>query len=219
MIYTLGHSNISEDNFCKLIQPLDVLLDIRSHPNSNKNPQFKIENLREYVPKKAKIKYEWEANLGGWDTRHEYLAEEMEVYGVDLAPYLKGYFPKGRINEEIDPKGKPIWYVRGFYDFQWYMTLPEFFDAAEDLMERGKKENVGIMCCECLWWGCHRSMVADYLLTRGVDSIHLLGIDKKGKNRDHHKHPTYHSKVIGNRLERYEPSIRKVWERPMSGRA
>lgn len=206
MVYTVGHSSLKVNDFQKLIRPLDTLLDIRSHPNSNKHPQFKIENLRKGFPE-VKVSYEWEPNLGGWDTRHEYLQGEMKEHGVDLAPYLKGHFPKSRINEEIDQGEKPIWYVRGFYDFQWYMTLPEFFTAAEELIERGKKGNVGIMCCEVLWWGCHRSMVADYLWYRGVDSIHLQPKE------------TYHSKVIGNRLERYEPFVLRSWERPVSTRA
>jgi len=204
MIYTVGHSNLSENDFCRLIEPLDVLLDIRSHPNSNKNPQFKIENLKKWVPAKSKKKYEWEPNLGGWDVRHEYLSDEMRRHGVDLAPYLKGFFPKGRINESLDQKGRPWWYIRGFYDYQWYMTLPEFFDAAEALIERGESENIGIMCCEALWWSCHRSMVCDYLSFRGAKSFHL-----QPKLTEH----------PADRLDRYESGVLLSWKHPVSARA
>ena len=31
------------------------------------------------------------------------------------------------------------------------------------------------MCAESLWWRCHRRIVADHLLARGVPVAHILG--------------------------------------------
>lgn len=79
------------------------------------------------------------------------------------------------------------------------MSLPEFLAGADRLIERGRTEDVGIMCCECLWWKCHRSMIADYLCFRGGDAVHLQPQLKA------------HSKALGNRLERYDPDVFSAW--------
>jgi uncharacterized protein (DUF488 family) len=34
-----------------------------------------------------------------------------------------------------------------------------------------------VMCAEAVWWRCHRSLIADVLRARGVDVIHILGLD------------------------------------------
>jgi uncharacterized protein (DUF488 family) len=31
------------------------------------------------------------------------------------------------------------------------------------------------MCAEALWWQCHRRIISDCLLVRGIDVIHILG--------------------------------------------
>ena len=34
------------------------------------------------------------------------------------------------------------------------------------------------MCAEAVWWRCHRRIVADYLLARGVEVRHILAPGK-----------------------------------------
>jgi uncharacterized protein (DUF488 family) len=31
------------------------------------------------------------------------------------------------------------------------------------------------MCAEAVWWRCHRRIVADHLLARGVEVFHIMG--------------------------------------------
>lgn len=53
----------------------------------------------QWMPEHGK-RYEWWPGLGGWDVRHgqdENLRKEMNEFGVDLAVYSKGLFPKQRI--------------------------------------------------------------------------------------------------------------------------
>ncbi|WP_067194872.1 DUF488 domain-containing protein [Microbacterium sp. XT11] len=35
-------------------------------------------------------------------------------------------------------------------------------------------EPVAIMCSEAVWWRCHRRIIADHLLARGEDVVHLM---------------------------------------------
>ena len=31
------------------------------------------------------------------------------------------------------------------------------------------------MCSEAVWWRCHRRIITDYLLSRGLTVLHLMG--------------------------------------------
>lgn len=198
MIYTVGHSTLSLVDFIKVIEDVEHLVDIRSHPTS-RWPQFMREELARSMQAYGK-RYTWLPELGGWDVRHALLIDEMASHGVDLHPYLRGHFPKQRIAEERSAERSPAWTNQGLYDFQWYMTLPSFHSAVQQLLEFARRTKVAIMCAELLWWKCHRSMVADYLVWMGQDAIHLQ------------PRLTAHSHAIGTRLMRYEPEVRANWQ-------
>jgi uncharacterized protein (DUF488 family) len=202
VIYTIGHSTLSIDEFLAVVRGLDRVVDIRSHPTS-KWEQFRAENLELHLAG-ADIKYTWLPGLGGWTAKHYLTCGDWAARrGVDLAVYSKGKFPKQRIAQKRDVKpDEPVWTNQGLYDYSWFMTTPEFAYAADRLVQMGRDENVGILCAEVLWWKCHRSMVADYLVATGHDAVHLQ------------PRRTVHSSAIGNRLERYEPAIRHAWRHP-----
>jgi uncharacterized protein (DUF488 family) len=54
---------------------------------------------------------------------------------------------------------------RGYAD---YMQTPEFAHHLAHLMERAKDGIVSVMCAEAVPWRCHRSLIADALIARGV---------------------------------------------------
>jgi uncharacterized protein (DUF488 family) len=198
MIYTIGHSTLPQQKFIDTITGLDILIDVRSHPSS-KWPQFWKENLEVYVPQ-ANIEYQWWKGLGGWDVEHEKYMGQMLKYDVDITSYLKGKFPKQTIAKVKDKvSDRPMWTNQGLYDYSFFMITEEFLKSANTLMDVGSKKDVGIMCCEVLWWKCHRSLISDYLYWNGIDSTHVQ--PKR----------TSHSKAIGNRIERYHPAIIEAW--------
>ncbi len=61
---------------------------------------------------------------------------------------------------------------RGFAD---YMQTEEFVENVGKLLEIGKGERLAIMCAEAVPWRCHRSLIADALLARGVSVAHIMG--------------------------------------------
>jgi len=62
---------------------------------------------------------------------------------------------------------------RGFAD---YMLTAEFQNALQRVLEiRG---TVTLMCAEALYYSCHRMLVSDGLLVRGVEVIHILSATK-----------------------------------------
>jgi len=69
----------------------------------------------------------------------------------------------------------------GFRGFADYMTTPEFESALRALIENAQQRRTAIMCAESLPWRCHRSLISDALVARGIEVEHLMG----GKTRTH----------------------------------
>ncbi len=55
-----------------------------------------------------------------------------------------------------------------------HMETAEFRDGVERLLVRARKGRIAIMCAERLPWQCHRYMIADYLVARGITVLHLM---------------------------------------------
>lgn len=66
------------------------------------------------------------------------------------------------------------WRNESFRGYADYMSTPEFATALDDLMALATRERTAIMCAEAVPWRCHRSMIADALVARGVDVRHIL---------------------------------------------
>ena len=61
------------------------------------------------------------------------------------------------------------WHHASFRGYADYMQTEEFIKNVEELAAMAKEEQVGIMCAESLPWRCHRSLVSDALLIRGLE--------------------------------------------------
>lgn len=61
------------------------------------------------------------------------------------------------------------WRNASFRGYADYMQTPEFHNNLDDLIELGKSERTAIMCAEAVPWRCHRSLIGDALLARGIE--------------------------------------------------
>jgi uncharacterized protein (DUF488 family) len=61
---------------------------------------------------------------------------------------------------------------RGYAD---YMGSPEFADGVAAVAEMARGERCVLMCAEAVPWRCHRSMIGDALLVRGVQVEDIIG--------------------------------------------
>ena len=60
---------------------------------------------------------------------------------------------------------------RGYAD---YMQTPAFAAALDELIALARSQPAAIMCAEAVPWRCHRSLVADALLVRGVPAAEIV---------------------------------------------
>jgi uncharacterized protein (DUF488 family) len=65
------------------------------------------------------------------------------------------------------------WRNASFRGYADYMQTGKFENSLEDCIELAKKECVVLMCAEAVPWRCHRSLIADALLARGINASEI----------------------------------------------
>jgi uncharacterized protein (DUF488 family) len=66
------------------------------------------------------------------------------------------------------------WRNASFRGFADYMETPEFEGGLKELIEVASRGRCAVMCAEAVPWRCHRSLIADALLARGVKVEHIM---------------------------------------------
>ena len=69
----------------------------------------------------------------------------------------------------------PAWHNASFRGFADYMQTPEFERSLEELIRLANRERIVLMCAEAVPWRCHRSLIADALLVRGIRTEDIMG--------------------------------------------
>jgi uncharacterized protein (DUF488 family) len=65
---------------------------------------------------------------------------------------------------------------RGYAD---YMQTREFLLGLEGLIKSAKQDRIVLMCAEAVPWRCHRSLIADALLVRGIRTEDILSATRR----------------------------------------
>lgn len=153
-IYSVGHSNRPLEELLDLLREFGIrtLADIRRFPGSRRLPHFSRENLAPVLDEKG-ISYVWMESLGGW--RHLQPGATSRNMGLENAG------------------------LRAYAD---YMASREFRAAARTLIELAASAFTAYMCAEALYWRCHRRLLSDYLMAKGLEVVHIMG---KGKSAPH----------------------------------
>jgi len=66
------------------------------------------------------------------------------------------------------------WRVEAFRGYADHMETAEFNAALEDLIRLSAGRSVVILCAEAVPWRCHRRLISDALVARGIDVRHIL---------------------------------------------
>jgi uncharacterized protein (DUF488 family) len=60
------------------------------------------------------------------------------------------------------------WRNASFRGYADYMQTTTFVTSLERIIERAQSERLVLMCAEAVPWRCHRSLIADALVVRGI---------------------------------------------------
>ncbi len=150
-IFTIGHSTRPLAELVALLREagVAVLVDVRSVPRSRANPQFNTETLAPALAA-AGIAYHHLPALGGLRGRRRGAAASRNT----------------------------LWQVEAFRNYADYALTAAFRAGLDALVAWAGERRAAIMCAEAVWWRCHRRIIADHLLARGIPVAHIMGPGK-----------------------------------------
>lgn len=102
------------------------------------------------------------------------LARELPGAGICYL-HLKGL---GGLRKPRPDSPNAGWRNESFRGYADYMLTPDFEAALAELTALLRVRPTAIMCAETVYWRCHRSLVADALLVRGIPTLHLMAPGK-----------------------------------------
>jgi uncharacterized protein (DUF488 family) len=150
-VYTIGHSTRTIPEFGALLgeSAIQVVADVRAIPRSRTNPQFDLDAL----------------------------PASLEAFGIAYQhfPELGGrrHHPRGS-----PPSPNTFWHNESFRNYADYAATAAFSAGFTRLRELAERQRCALMCSEAVWWRCHRRIITDYLLVRGIQVIHIMGPGK-----------------------------------------
>jgi uncharacterized protein (DUF488 family) len=135
-------------------------------------------------------------------SRHNPQFNEEELRGSLKAVKIGYLHMKGLGGLRHARKDSPntAWRNASFRGFADYMQTDEFEESLAKLLKTSEKRATAIMCAEAVPWRCHRSLIGDALLVRGVLVRHIMGL---GPYRDHTLTPW--AKVRGKKITYPQP--------------
>ncbi len=97
------------------------------------------------------------------------------------------------------------WRNASFRGYADYMQTPEFEETLEKLIEMASHDRIVLMCAEAVPWRCHRSLIADALLVRGICTEDIMSPTR----RQVHKLTPF-AKVRGATITYPTPNLKKA---------
>ena len=148
---TVGHSTHLLEEFVQMLHSaqVELVVDVRRLPGSNRYPQFNLDALEVSLPAHG-VAYRRAEALGG---------------------------RRGR-DPSVPPEVNGFWQNRSFHHYADYALTAPFRSGLGELIEWGVRQRLAIMCSEAVWWRCHRRIIADHLLARGHPVLHLMGVER-----------------------------------------
>jgi uncharacterized protein (DUF488 family) len=139
MILTVGHSTRPIESFLALLTAHDVRT---------------LADVRTIPRSRHNPQFEQRA-----------LAASLEAAGIDYR-----HMPDlGGLRRPRPDSINTAWKNASFRGYADYMQTPPFESALDELIAVAARGSVAVMCAEAVPWRCHRSLIADALLARGIE--------------------------------------------------
>ena len=138
-MFTIGHSTRPIDEFVALLKQHDIR---------------QLIDIRTVPRSRHNPQYEQTA-----------LQKSLPKSGITYL-YMKDL---GGLRPKVKESANRGWHNESFRNYADYMQTKEFSSGIAELMKYAEKLPTAIMCAEAVPWRCHRSLVGDALVVRGVD--------------------------------------------------
>lgn len=148
VILTIGHSNRSLEDFLHLLQAHRATL---------------VVDVRKMPRSRRNPQFNTDA-----------LPQSLHEAGIGYL-YLPGL---GGLRRRRPDSPNTGWKNASFQGYADYMQTPEFEKSLHELLERARGQRAVLMCAEAVPWRCHRSLIADALVVRGVSVEHILSASR-----------------------------------------
>jgi uncharacterized protein (DUF488 family) len=152
VVFTIGHSTRSVADFIEIIKIYGIK---------------KVADVRTIPKSRHNPQFNQDA-----------LRESLKEAGMGYV-HMKGL---GGLRHALKDSQNTGWKNASFRGFADYMQTGEFLDSLEKLIEAAEKRAIVIMCAEAVPWRCHRSLIGDALMVRGVHVIHIMSA---GSSKQH----------------------------------
>ena len=107
--------------------------------------------------------------------RHPHFGGDLLEARLNAAGITYRHFPGlGGLRKPRADSPNGAWRNEAFRGYADHMATPEFAAALNALLEFGTRLNVAVMCAEAVWWQCHRMLLSDALVARGVGVEHIM---------------------------------------------
>jgi hypothetical protein len=148
VIKTIGHSTRTVDEFVAILKAHGVT---------------QVVDIRKMPRSRANQQFNYET-----------LAAVLKAQAINYVymPGLTGLRPHLKVS------ANQAWHNKSFQAFADYMQTGEFDVNISELVACSENNVTAIMCAEALPWRCHRSLVADALIARGIAVQHLMSVTK-----------------------------------------
>ena len=151
-ILTIGHSTRSQDEFLALLGEHTIEL---------------LADIRRYPGSKRYPHFGSDA-MAAWLPGNDILYVHMPELGGRRKP--------------LSDSPNTAWRNEQFRAYADYMATDEFRTATDALLEFSAGARTAVMCAEAVPWRCHRNLVSDELVRRGIEVVHIIG---SGSSRPH----------------------------------
>ena len=101
----------------------------------------------------------------------EALEEELPRHGLRYVHFRA----LGGLRRPLADSPNLAWRNSAFRGYADYMQTETWERAVGELLDLAATERVAVMCAEAVPWRCHRSLLADALVVRGVEVRHITG--------------------------------------------
>lgn len=144
-VFTIGHSTREFDEVMEMLRQNGVT-ELVDVRSLPGSRKFPQWN-REHIEVSMPhdIRYQWDQNLGG-----------------------RRYTPVDVVSPNTG------WRVKAFRDYADYMATEKFHSGLDELMDGATKRVPAIMCSEAVPWRCHRRLITDALLVRGIEVFNIM---------------------------------------------